>query len=258
MESIEIKLENFEGPIALLYKLIEKNEIDIYDIPIAKLTEQYIEYISNFPKNMESISDFLVMAVKLIEIKSKMLLPKNNPIEEDYGEDPREELVKKLVEYKIFKGISNIFKEKAEFSEKIVYKNPEKEVLSMLESISKNNIEEALENITLDKLYNIFKDVISRKDIKKTQVEVSTIDKDIYTIQDKILYIKELLNLKASINFRDTFESDASKLEIIVTFMAILELIKTKVIRIVQKSLFDDIIITNFKKVEFENGNAKI
>lgn len=246
---LEIKLEAFEGPIDLLYKLIEKNEIDIYDIPIAKLTDQYIEHISSFPKDMESISNFLVMAIALIEIKFKMLLPKEPPIEEPY-EDPREELVNKLVEYKKFKVIAESFKSKATISQKILYKSPEYEILNMLQNNKHKQFDEILENITLDELFDVFKDIIRRKEVKEKKIEVKHINKDIYTVKDKILHISNLLIINKTINFKDTFEKSSSKIEKIVTFMAILELIKLKSIKITQNNLFDEIIITAFKKEE--------
>lgn len=249
MPVLEIKLEAFEGPLDLLYKLIEKSEIDIYDIPIAKLTDQYIEHISSFPKDMESISNFLIMAIALIEIKFKMLLPKETPIEEPY-EDPREELVNKLVEYKKFKVIAEKFKSQATISEKVLYKSPEYEILNMLQNNKHDHFEDILENITLNELLNVFKDIIQRREVKEKKIEVKHINKDTYTVKDKIMHISNLLLINKSINFKDTFEKSSSKIEKIVTFMAILELIKTKSIKIIQNNLFDEIIITAFKKDE--------
>ena len=108
MNNMTVRLDSFSGPLDLLYHLIEKNEIDIYDIPIAELTEQYMEFISREEnKNMDGMSEFIVMAADLIEIKSRMLLPKVQS--EEPEEDPRYELVQKLLEYKKFKGVTETF-----------------------------------------------------------------------------------------------------------------------------------------------------
>ena len=114
MDNMTVKLESFSGPLDLLYHLIEKNEIDIYDIPIAELTDQYIEFINlEENKNMDGMSEFIVMAATLIEIKSRMLLPK--PETEEQEEDPREELVQRLIEYKKYKSVVDLLKLKRSF-----------------------------------------------------------------------------------------------------------------------------------------------
>ena len=117
MNNMTVRLDSFSGPLDLLYHLIEKNEIDIYDIPIAELTEQYMEFISREEnKNMDGMSEFIVMAADLIEIKSRMLLPKVQS--EEPEEDPRDELVQKLLEYKKFKGVTETFQRMEENASK--------------------------------------------------------------------------------------------------------------------------------------------
>ena len=243
---LEIKLEAYEGPLDLLYKLIEKNEIDIYDIPIVKLTEQYIEYINNFSKSIESISEFLWFAASLIEIKSRMLLPKE-VFKKEAEEDPREELIKKLEEYKMFKDIAEAFKERVVTSEQILYKLPEIQTINNLVSNKEVKLDDVLENITLNQLFCVFNDIMKRQEIKKERVIFRSISKDTFTVQDRILYIKDLLKSKKSFNFKDIFDYTSLKVEKIVTFMAVLELIKVKAIKITQNSLFGEITITAFR-----------
>ena len=124
MNNMTVRLDSFSGPLDLLYHLIEKNEIDIYDIPIAELTEQYMEFISREEnKNMDGMSEFIVMAADLIEIKSRMLLPKVQS--EEPEEDPRDELVQKLLEYKKFKGVTETFQRMEENASKIFFREPD-------------------------------------------------------------------------------------------------------------------------------------
>jgi len=240
---LRIKLEAFEGPIDLLYKLIEKNKIDIYDIPIAQLADQYIDYINTFSKNLESISEFIWFAASLIEIKSRMLLPKKI-VSEFEKEDPREELVKKLVEYKMFKNISETLKRHAELSSKALYKCPDHETLNIVSDNHQLDLDGILENITLKQLFSVFNDLMKRKETMPDEIQFDHISRDIFTVEDKISYIQELLKKDRIISFKDTFKDTALKSEKIVTFIALLELIKTRIIKITQTNIFGEIIIT--------------
>lgn len=153
MESINVHLEAFEGPFDLLFHLIEKNEIDIYDIPIAQLTEQYIAFLEQAEyKNMDGMSEFLLMAATLIEIKSKLLLPKQK--QEQPQQDPREELVNKLLEYKKFKEITEDFKKREETAALVLYKEADKAVEKLKQSNKQDlDLDKFLCGITLDNLY---------------------------------------------------------------------------------------------------------
>lgn len=247
MKKITVHLEAFEGPLDLLYHLIEKNEIDIYNIPIASLTDQYIEYIENADnKNMESMSEFIIMASTLLEIKSKMLIPsKRDDKSEENEEDPREELVKKLVEYKKFKNITQDFKKYEEEASLVLYKK-NKEFEKLFENIEENdNIEAFLNGVTLNDIFKAFQEVMKRKETKVDKVRSSfkSVERDLYTIDEKINYIKDLLFITPKIIFRSIFRSGAKKMEIVVTFLALLELIKTKDVYITQEKPFGDIII---------------
>ncbi|MCL2611082.1 MAG: segregation/condensation protein A [Defluviitaleaceae bacterium] len=243
-KELNLKFESFEGPIELLYHLIKKNEIDIYDIPIATLTDQYLEYIENFPKNMEIMSSFILMAATLLEIKSKMLLPSNKPESLESEEDPREELVKKLIEYKKFKEVSEYFRARSESFNNAIFKEPEKEVLSLFKGY-KIDVSEVLYGVTVEGLFDLFRDIITRKDekIDKIRSSFNSVQKDTFTIDEKIESIKLCLKMEKSLSFRGLFSQKCTKIEVVVTFLALLELIKTKTVTISQQDTFSDITI---------------
>ncbi|TCK97978.1 condensin subunit ScpA [Natranaerovirga hydrolytica] len=243
--SISIKLEAFEGPLDLLLHLIEKNKVSIYDIPIVSITDQYLQYINAMEeKNLDIMSEFLVMAATLINIKSKMLIPKNEDKEEEQEEDPRKELVFRLLEYKKYKYISRELKGKQTDAQKIIFKGPTlpEEVKNYKEKIP---IETIMKDIDLSKLYSIFNTVIKKQSNKVDQVrsKFGEIKREEYTINDKINEIKNLARTNTTVSFRKLLEKDTTKNEIITSFLAVLELIKTGIIHIKQDYNFDDIII---------------
>ena len=246
MESIHVHLEAFEGPFDLLFHLIEKNEIDIYDIPIAQLTEQYIAFLEQAEyKNMDGMSEFLLMAATLIEIKSKLLLPKQK--QEQPQQDPREELVNKLLEYKKFKEITDDFKKREETAALVLYKEADKAVEKLKQSNKQDlDLDKFLCGITLDNLYEAFTEVMKRRETKVDRVRSSfkSVERDLYTIDEKIDYIRDLLILRPSVSFYTIFRPKAVKMEIVVTFLALLELIKMKEVSVSQKETFSEILIT--------------
>ena len=204
--AIPIKLEAFEGPLDLLLHLIEKNKIDIYDIPIVEITAQYLDYIRQMETNdMNVMSEFLVMAATLIDIKCRMLLPKEVD-EEGEEEDPRAELVQKLLEYKLYKYMSLELRDRQVDAAKNLYRE------------QKLPPEVAL---------------------YKPNIEKEEIDMDV-----KLLYVEAYAREHRHFSFRRLLEKQASKMEIIVTFLIVLELMKTGRISINQENLFDDIMIT--------------
>lgn len=244
---IEFKLETFEGPLDLLFHLIEKNKIDIYDIPIGEITNQYMMYISDLSnKNMDNMSEFLLMAATLIEIKSNMLLPKVPLSDNEEENDPREELVRKLIEYKKVKMAAEIFDEKQQFAEVYLFKAPDSEIIDKIRENQPKEISEILDGIDLVMLYQAFRDVLKRQDIKKDKIRggFNSVKRDLFTVEDKIQYISDLLFLKKEFKFSDAFKKDASKQEIVTTFLAVLELIKIKKIIVKQNNNFDDIFIS--------------
>jgi segregation and condensation protein A len=239
------KLSIFEGPLDLLLFLVKKEKIDIYDIPVAKITEQYLEYLELMQMlDLDIAGEFLVMAATLMHIKSKMLLP---PEEEDLlqeEEDPREELVRRLLEYKKYKEAASKLQEMYDGNRKLfVHKG-----VGDKEKIVAEDGTEYFEASLFD-LIGAFKKVLGK--VPK-EVFHETV-KDKYTVGDKIHTIYHVLAKQAKVYFTSLFKDARNKDEIIVTFLAILELIKLREIIIVQKDFFEDIeIIRNPEVVKSE------
>lgn len=245
---LTVKLQVFEGPLDLLLHLIDKNKVDIYDIPIVTITEQYLEYIRQMEtEDMNVMSEFLVMAATLLDIKCKMLLPAEVN-EEGEEEDPRAELVQKLLEYKMYKYVSYELKDRQVDAEKNFFKDRDlpKEVMEYQEPL---NYEELIGDVTLSKLHEIFKDMMKRQEDKIDPVrsQFGKIEKDEVDMDAKAVYVENLLKISRKCSFRKLLEKQHSKMEVIVTFLVILEMMKIGKIDIEQKALFDDIEIT-YKK----------
>ncbi len=241
---IPVKLEVFEGPLDLLLNLIEKNKVNIYDIPIVEITEQYLEYVNQMEKqDLDIVSEFLVMAATLIDIKTKMLLPKKVN-EEGKEEDPREELVNQLLEYKKFRYIANELKGKQIEAQKSMFKPPTipKEVEKYEEPV---DIHALLADVTLMKLKSIFEEVMKRQREKVDPIrsKFGKIEKDEVSLAERISDIKKYALQYKKFSFRVLLERQNSKMNVIVTFLAVLELIKGSVIRVEQEYIFDDILI---------------
>jgi segregation and condensation protein A len=244
--SLPVRLEVFEGPLDLLLYLIEKNKIDIYDIPIVMITEQYMAYIRNMQtQDMNVMSEFLVMAATLIDIKCRMLLPREVN-EEGEEEDPREELVRKLLEYKMYKYMAFELRDRQVDAAKSWYKEPSlpKEVEDYKAPI---DYEELMGDVNLAKLHEIFKNVLKRQEDKIDPIRsgFGKIEKDEINMEEKQIYIEDYVKSHKTFSFRNLLEKQGSKMEVIVTFMAILEMMKQGVISIVQEETFSDIIITS-------------
>jgi segregation and condensation protein A len=250
MQQVNIKVESFEGPMDLLYSLIIKNKIDIYDIPIAELTDQYLEYVDAMKReNMESISEFLVMAATLIEIKSKLLLPKE--VDENNEEiDPREELVKRLVEYKKFKLIANDLGRKQINSGFSFFKTQDKAMVARIRRDVPRDINYILNGADIDMLYNAFEEILRRRETKtdKIRSQFKAVTREEFTIEGRIEYILNLLELNESVSFFSMFRANSPKGEIIATFLAMLELIRKRHIVISQAEEFGDIKIEAYKE----------
>ena len=245
METMTVRLEAFEGPFDLLYHLIEKNQIDIYNIPIAQLTDQYLDFIHRAPEpSMESMSQFLVMASTLLEIKSKLLLPKPPSQPEEEEEDPREALVAKLLEYKKYKEITQTLQKCEEESALMLYRKDQARPVPW-EIPQAPAIEEVLEGVTMEDIRKAFREVLRRREgkIDKVRSGFSRVRKDIFTIEEKMQTIQDLLAVYPKVSFSSIFQSDVTKLEVVVTFLALLELIKTKKALLEQSGLFGEIIV---------------
>ncbi|MDE6686282.1 MAG: segregation/condensation protein A [Lachnospiraceae bacterium] len=243
--AISVKLEVFEGPLDLLLHLIEKNKVDIYDIPIVEITEQYLDYIKAMERSdMNIMSEFLVMAATLVDIKCRMLLPKEVN-EEGEEEDPRAELVQKLIEYKMYKYMSYELKDRQLDAQRSLYKKPSipEEILNYREPV---NYEELVGDMTLQKLNEIFKEMVKRQEdrIDPIRSRFGNVEKYEVQLEEKQHHILSFLNEHDRCSFRELLEKQNSRMEIIVSFLVVLELIKVGQIYIMQDKLFDDIIIT--------------
>ncbi len=229
---IEFKIDKFEGPLDLLLHLVKINKMNILDIEIEKITEQYLNYLNKMEKmNLEITSNYLVIASELIYIKSKMLLPR---VEEEIEEDPREELATKLIEYQVYKEITEKLKEK-ERNRKEIYTNSGVDIKQYVEDIEKK----METNVELDDLVNAFKKFLLRREEEKP-IKTKITEKEI-TVQERKTRIKNILLTKKKISFYELFE-DYNKEYIVATFLAILELTKEKTITIKQENTFSDII----------------
>ncbi len=243
--SIPVKLEAFEGPLDLLLHLIDKNKVNIYDIPIVTITEQYLEYIKQMEtKNLEIMSEFLVMAATLINIKSKMLLPVEES-EDEESVDPRQELVDRLLQYKMYKYISEELKDLELDASRVLFKPPTipVEIADYKEDI---DVEELLSDLTLSRLHEIFKSIVKKQvdKIDPIRSKFGKIEKEEINLSQKFVQIQEYGLLHKKFSFRNLLEVLNTKMEVIVTFLGILELIKIGRVQIEQECLFDDIIIT--------------
>lgn len=255
MAHVNIELEVFQGPFELLYHLIEKNKIDIYDIPISELVDQYMVYLDNLiEKKMDNISSFIVMATTLLEIKSKMLLPKI-PVENEEELDPREELVKRLLEYKKIKEVTTEFKKREEESSAVLYKEADN-VIRELKKEDHATLHDFLDGINIDDLYSAFQQVMTRKEDKIDRVRSSfrSVEKDVFTVDSKMSYIRDLIYVNEITYFSKIFHKNSRKIEKVVTFLAVLELMKGREIRITQDEVFGEIVI--LKREEEINENV--
>ncbi len=244
--AIPVKLEAFEGPLDLLLHLIEKNKIDIYDIPIVEITAQYLEYIKQMQTDdMNIMSEFLVMAATLLDIKCRMLLPKEVN-EEGEEEDPRAELVQRLLEYKMYKYMSYELKDRQVDAGRTMYKGKTlpKEIEEYKAPV---DMETLIGDANLGKLQELFKSVMKRQEEKIDPVRSSfgKIEKDEIDIEAKSLHIEEYIHTHKTFSFRKLLEKQGSKMELIVTFLVVLEMMKVGKVTIVQENTFDDIIITS-------------
>ena len=239
---INVKLQVFEGPLDLLLHLIDKNKVNIYDIPIAMITEQYMEYVNQMDKeDLNVVSEFLVMAATLIDIKSKMLLPRD-PDDEEEETDPRAELVQQLLEYKMYKCMAYELKDRQVDAQRVMFKKPTipEEVLEYQEPL---NVEELVSDITLAKLNEIFKSIMRKQQdkIDPLRSKFGKIEKEEVSLEEKTEYLENYATTHKHFSFRSLLEAQSSKVEVIVTFLAILELMKTGKILISQEHIFDDI-----------------
>lgn len=244
--SLAVKLQVFEGPLDLLLYLIEKNKVDIYDIPIVQITDQYLDYVRKLHhEDMNVMSEFLVMAATLIDIKCRMLLPREVN-EEGEEEDPRAELVQKLLEYKMYKYMSYELKDKYHDAQKVWFKEQSlpKEVSEYVPPL---DYETLIGGQNLAGLRTIFESVMKKREDKIDPIrsKFGKIEKDEVDMDAKMLYVEDLIIMQKHCSFHNLLEKQNSKMEVIVTFLVILELMKVGKILIEQEDAFEDIYITS-------------
>lgn len=255
---IEVKLEAFEGPLDLLLHLIEKNKIDIYDIPIAEITDQYMEYVDQMKSSdLDTMSDFLLVAAQLINIKSRMLLPKEEK-EKGIEEDPREDLVNRLLEYKLYKYSAEILKEKECLASAFFFKEPTipKEVAEYEE---KPDIGDIIGDLTLAKLHGIFNFVIKKQADKTDPIRSSfgKIKKEPISLLESINELQNYGKEHKYFSFEEFLINQPSKLHIVVSFLAVLELMKAGAVKAVQKSSDCGIMIEFLEEKSFSKEDYK-
>lgn len=231
----QVRIENFEGPLDLLLHLIKKNEINIYDIPVAMIAQQYLEYLEAMEElNLNVAGDFLVMAATLLQIKSRMLLPADEAADDDEdGPDPREELVRRLLEYKAFKEAARQLDDKEKVWREIFWRE---------QALSVEEVDEdlPLENVSLFDLVDALKEVLERNPNSRL-IEIVP---DNLTVRERMNLILETLEGKDSVSFAALFEGSNQRMVVVVTFLALLELMRLRVVRVFQAETFGPILVS--------------
>ena len=230
----EVKIDAFEGPLDLLLHLIKESKVDIWDIKIVDITEQYLNYIKSMEKlNLNIASEYLVMASELMEMKSKLLLPRTKLEDEEEEEDPREKLIQKLIEYQKYKDMTKNFKELEENRHEFFTKPPE----SLKEYAPEGTIVNS--DLSLDDLMKAFEKFLQRKEQEKPLA--TTVTKREITVEERRTSIRNILKKKKKVDFFELFE-EVTKEYIVVTFLAVLEMARKQELVINKENNFDNII----------------
>ncbi len=234
----KVKLSYFEGPLDLLLFFVKRDELNIYDIPIAKITKDFLEYIHLMQMlDLEVASEFIVMASTLMQIKAKMLLPKPETENKEDEEDPRAELVRRLVEYKKFKELAHELEKMENEAGKIYYRQYFKH--DARDYYGEDEIYEVLKDVSLFDLLNAFKKALENMKEKDYHI----IETQNYKIEDEMENIMTRLKFKPKFSFNEILKDYAEKIRVIVAFLALLELARLKKIKIVQSDIFGEILI---------------
>jgi len=242
---MEVKLAAYEGPLDLLLRLIQRNEIDIYDIPIAELTTQYLEAIAGLREdsayNMDQMSEFVLMAATLLEVKSRMLLPRPKPESEEPEEDPREALVQKLLAYQ----------EAQVLAAELTRLSPPGLKISgggdpqLLESISADIDSQTpvMQGVDLSRLWEVFEDIMSRRAAKRDPIRAGfgEMQRERFTVPEKIAYIRGRISEGGRVRLSALFEYCRTRIEMVVTFLALLEMVRRGMVKARQDAAFDDV-----------------
>ena len=229
-ENFEVKLPLFEGPFDLLLFFIERDELDIYDIPISKITGDFLEYIHNMERlDVEVASEFILVAATLMRIKSKMLLPRPQLDEQGNEIDPREELVRHLLEYKKYKSVIESF-QKLEETE--LFKEKRGNIMKELRALAEStNVEAELQDVTIFKLMTVFEKVLKRQEAEKNK-PVHQVIQYPYTVEAQKKFLIDELNKKPTLSFNDLVDAYPTRMGVIFNFLAILEMLALQILTI--------------------------
>ena len=235
---------NFDGPLDLLLKLIEKDKIDIYDIPIAEITRQYLEYLDMMQaEDLDVMSDFLVMAATLLDIKARMLLPSEESGEEEEEEDPREELVRRLIQYRRFKYIASELEELEDEASAFLYRDEEDIPKEVSDYVSPVDLDELLCGVDTESLRKLFLEVMRRKEYRRDvrRENFGVIRRERMPIGTRISSLIRYARKNRRFSFRSLLSGEPDREAVVVTFLAMLELMKVGAIRVEQQDTCGDI-----------------
>lgn len=242
IEKYNVKIDSFEGPLDLLLHLVKTSEINIYDIPISEITKQYLNYLSFLIAiNLDGITEFVEMATLLVLIKSRAMLPVEFDFE-DSEDDPRQELINKLLEYQKYKMAAGLLEVMSEESAPIFTRSTEPNLFNIDESEDIN-----WKQLSVLDLIGAFADILNKSNYNSKELEVVLYN---FTVEDKVKIIMETLDNKDSFNYFDLLKEEMPKMEIICIFLAILELVKKGLIIVRQHKIFGDIHIFKKSKIE--------
>lgn len=248
----QVNLEIFEGPFDLLFHLIEKNEVDIYDIPIHEITKQYLLYLDQMKKlDLDVASEFIVMAATLLEIKSKMLLPTNELDEinaELFDQDPRRELVSRLLEYRKYREASEFFTSLERNHSRKAFREQD-DLMSYFDAPTLDEVNEGLQTDLLVQAMQRVLSNLTKEDMKR-KTFFNALKRDLFSVDEKITSIRSILATREKCLFIDTFQESPHREEVIVSFLAVLELLKLKYVGIEQEKQYSDIVIYKIERAE--------
>ncbi|MCD7982389.1 MAG: segregation/condensation protein A, partial [Clostridiales bacterium] len=242
---LNVKLEVFEGPLDLLLHLLDKNKVNIYDIPIVEITDQYLAYIREMQRqDLNIMSEFLVMAATLLDIKARWLLPKEEDADEE-EEDPRAGLVEQLLQHKMYRYMSMELKDRQVEAGRRIYR-PQTIPPEVREYEAPVDMEQLTRGIDLRVLQEIFDSVMSRQENKVDPIrsKFGQIEKEEFSVEEKMVFLDRYMRTHQTFSFRELLERQNSKVELVVTFLAVLELMRTGLICARQEETFGDIEIS--------------
>ncbi|MCS6925879.1 MAG: segregation/condensation protein A [Candidatus Binatia bacterium] len=231
--SYRVKLDVFEGPLDLLLHLVKKNEVDLSDIPVAAITDQYLAYLEMLQQlDLDVAGEYLVMAATLLHIKSRLLLPSDEVDEEEEGEDPRAELARQLLEYQRFKEAAELLNRRALLDRDVFARDPLRD--------EADSEQEVVYDVALGDLLDALRDVLKRA----APETVHHVMLEQVSLRERVCFLLDRLRERSSLAFADLFLAEATRLQILVTFLALLELVRLRLVTIFQEERFGPIILT--------------